>query len=130
MVTRIAVRVVLGMIALLFVVGVLVFAHVAALYWIQLDLGQSYLATVGILGGVDLLVAIIMGLVASRSRPGRMEREALEIRRGAIEALGNVFTMAQLASPVLRLVPTGWRKGGTRAGRGSESGTPGLQRQR
>jgi hypothetical protein len=114
MVTRIAVRVVLGIIALLFAVGALVFAHFAAFYLIRVDLDQSYLAAIGILGGVDLLIAIILVVLASRSRPSRVERESLEVRRKAIEGLGNVFTMAQLATPALRMVNNLRRTGRSR----------------
>ena len=48
MVTRIAMRVVFAVIALIFVMGALGIRHVAAWYEIRIDLNQSYLATAGI----------------------------------------------------------------------------------
>jgi hypothetical protein len=103
MVTRIAVRAVFGAIALIFVMGVLVFAHIAAWYEIRVDLNQPYLATAGILGGVDLLLAVILGFLATRSSPSKVETDALEVRRKAVEGLTNALTLTQLAVPVLRL---------------------------
>ena len=103
MVTRTVKRVVLAVIAFLFIIGAMTFAHIAAWYWIQTGLGQSVLIATGILGGVDVLVAIVIGLAISRSRPSRIEREALAIRHEAVEALGNSLSLAQMAPSFLRL---------------------------
>ena len=103
MVTRLAVRAVFGATALIFIIGVLVFIHIAAWYGIRIDLNQSYLATAGILGGVDLLLAVILGFLATRSSPSRVETEALEVRRKAVEGLGSALSLTQMAVPVLRL---------------------------
>jgi hypothetical protein len=102
--TRIVTRVVLGFVALLFVLGAVVFAHIAAWYEIRTDLGQSYLGTAGILGGADLLLAVVLGLLASRSRPGSVEVEALDVRRKAIAGIGSALTISQMALPLLRLL--------------------------
>jgi hypothetical protein len=102
--TRIATRAILAVIALFFVLGVVVFIHLAAWYEIRTDLGQTYLATAGILGGADLLLAIITGFLATRSAPGRVEVEALDVRRKAIAGLGSALSLTQLLVPLLRLV--------------------------
>ncbi len=102
--TRIATRVVLAVVALLFVLGAIVFGHVAAWYEIRTALNQSYLATAGIMGGADLLVAVILGLLASRSRPSRVEVEALDVRRKAIQGITNTLSVTQMAIPVLRMM--------------------------
>jgi len=102
-ITRIAVRAAFAAVALIFVIGVLVFVHIAAWYEIRIDLNQSYLATAAILGGLDLLLAIILGFLATRSSPSKVETEALEVRRKAIEGLGSALTLTQMAMPVLRL---------------------------
>jgi hypothetical protein len=102
--TRVMTRVVFAVIALVFVLGAVTFAHVAAWYQIRIALEQSYLATAGILGGVDLLLAIILLVLASRSAPSRTEIEAHEVRRKAIEGLGSALSVTQLVLPLLRVV--------------------------
>jgi hypothetical protein len=104
MLTRIVARVIFGCIALLFVTGAVVFAHIAAWYELRMGLDQTYLATAGILGGGDLLLAVILGFLASRSSPSRVEVEALEVRRKAIAGLGSTLSLSQMALPLLRLL--------------------------
>jgi hypothetical protein len=104
MMSRIVSRAVYGLIALFFVLGAVVFAHIAAWYEIRIGLDQSYLATAGILGGADLVLAVVLGLLAARSSPSRVEVEALEVRRKAIEGIRSASTLSQLALPVLRLL--------------------------
>jgi hypothetical protein len=102
--TRIATRVVLAVVALVFIIGAIVFAHVAAWYEIRAGLDQTFLITTGIMGGADLLIAIILGLLASRSRPSRVEREALEVRRQAIQGISGTLSVTQMLIPALRLM--------------------------
>jgi hypothetical protein len=101
---RIISRAILGAIALLFFLGTIVFAHIAVWYWLRTGLAQSFPAAAGILGGGDLLVAIILGVIATRSSPSRVELEALAVRRQAISAIGGTFTLAGLVIPILRIV--------------------------
>lgn len=103
MATRIATRVVFAIIALFFLSGALVFAHVAAWYELRTALDQSYLITTAILGGADLLVAIVLLFLASRSTPSRVETEALEVRRQAIEGIGSALSITTMLLPLLRL---------------------------
>ena len=102
--SRIVTRALLGLIALLFVLGAIVFAHLAAWYWLRTGLDQTLPAAAGILGGVDLLVAIILGALAIRSTPSRVEAEALEVRRKAIQGIGSTLSLARLVIPILRIV--------------------------
>jgi hypothetical protein len=101
---RVVTRAVLGVVALLFVMGAIVFGHVAAWYWVRVGLDQTFLTATGILGGGDLLVAIILGFVATRSGPSRIELEALEVRRKAIQGIGSTLSLAQFVVPLLRIV--------------------------
>src|SRR3954462_9183003 len=78
--SRLAFRIAFALAASLFSIGAIVFVHIAAWYWIRIDEGLSYLATAGILGGIDLLIAVILVALASRSGPSRVEREALDVR--------------------------------------------------
>ncbi len=102
--SRLAFRIAFALAASLFAIGAIVFVHIAAWYWIRLDEGLSYLATAGILGGIDLLIAVILVALASRSGPSRVEREALDVRNRALEGVTNVFSASQLALPALRIV--------------------------
>ena len=102
--SRIFTRVILGVVALLFVLGAIAFAHISAWFALQTGLGLTPLAAAGIVGGVDLLVAIVLGILASRSTPSRVELEALDVRRKAIQSIGSTLSMTQLAIPLLRIV--------------------------
>jgi hypothetical protein len=104
LVSRMVTRAILGVVALFFVMGALVFAHVAAWYWVRTGLNQSFLVTTGIIGAGDLLIAVILGFLATRSAPSRVEVEALEVRRKAIQAIGSTLSLAQLTIPLLRIV--------------------------
>jgi hypothetical protein len=104
MMTRIATRAIFAVVASIFVLGALTFGHLAAWYGIRVGLEQTFLVTAGILGGVDLLIAIILLVLASRSSPSRTETEALEVRRRALEGIGSALSLTQMVLPVLRLV--------------------------
>jgi len=103
MLSRIVTRAVVGVIAVAFMLGAVVFAHVAAWYWLRMGLEQDFLTATGILGGGDLLMAIILGFLASRSTPSRIEREALDVRRKAIQGMAGTLSVAQLAIPLMRI---------------------------
>ena len=101
--TRIATRAVFAIVAFLFILGALVFLHIAAWYSIRTGLNMSFLAATGIVGGADLLIAIVLGILASRSTPSRVEIESLEVRRNAIQAMGSTLSVAQMLLPALRV---------------------------
>ncbi|WP_428486110.1 hypothetical protein [Rhodopila sp.] len=109
MATRYVTRILLAVVALLFVLGALVIVHFMAWYALRVDAGLSFYAATGIVLGVDLLIAVVLGVLASRSGPGRVEREALGVRRQAITGLGSMMSLTQLAVPALR-VATGMRR--------------------
>jgi hypothetical protein len=102
--SRIITRAILGLIALLFGLGAIVFVHLAAWYWLRTGLGQTLPAAAGILGVVDLLVAIILGILSMRSTPSRVEVEALDVRRKAMQGIGSGLSLSRLVIPVLGLV--------------------------
>jgi hypothetical protein len=110
LVSRILTRVVLGVVALLFVLGAVVFVHIGAWFGLQTGLGLTPLAATGIVGGVDLLLAIVLGALASRSTPSRVELEALDVRRKAIQSIGSTLSLTQLAIPLIRIVANMRRK--------------------
>jgi hypothetical protein len=101
MMARIVTRAIFAVIALFFILGAVTFGHIAAWYEIRIALNQSYLATAGILGGADSLLAIILLFLASRSTPSRVEIEAREVRRQALTGIGSAMNVTQLALPLL-----------------------------
>lgn len=107
---RMATRVAYGLAAALFLLGVLIFIHIAIWSWLRGSYGFSELGTAGILGAVDLLIAVILGGLAMRSSPSRSEQEALEVRRRAVQNIGTALSISQMAIPLLRLVNTMLRR--------------------
>jgi hypothetical protein len=98
---RTVTRIILAMIALMFLLGAIALAHVAAWYWLRTGLGQPFLGATGIMGGLDLLAAIVLGVVASRSVPGRIEAEALAVRRKAIGEMESTVSVIRALIPIL-----------------------------
>jgi hypothetical protein len=103
MATRMVMRVVFAVVALVFLLGAIAFAHFAAWYWLRTDMAQSFYIATGIVGGADLVIALILGFLAGRSTPSRVEQEALEVRRQAIIGIGSFMSMTQMIVPALRL---------------------------
>jgi hypothetical protein len=96
-------RVACACISLLFVIGAVTFAHIAAWYWLRIDRELNFYETALVLGGFDLAVAVVLILIAGRSTPSRTEREALEVRKRAVAEMVHMLTLAQLLMPLLRL---------------------------
>src|SRR4051812_42082973 len=101
--TRLATRAAFAVVALIFLLAVLVFVHVAVWYALFSVAGLSFLASTGIVGGLDLVIAIILGLVAKSSTPSEVEAEALEVRRRAIQGLPSTLSVSQMLLPVLQI---------------------------
>jgi hypothetical protein len=101
---RIVSRAVLGAVALVFLLGAIVFAHLGGWYGLRVGLGQTFPASVGIMGGADLLLAVVLGFLATRSTPSRVEREALEVRHKAVQGIAGTLSVAGLVIPVLRIL--------------------------
>ncbi len=116
MLRRQGLRVAFGLAALFFLVAVLVFASIAL--WQVLRMYLSPINATLVLLGINLLLAIVFGLLAARSSPGRTERDALAIRQ---RALGEARTSLALTA----LVPAAatffrWRQRGTHGLRSSQ----------
>jgi hypothetical protein len=102
-VSRVATRAALAAVALVFLLAVLVFVHIAAWYALFSLAGLSFLASTGIVGGVDLVIAVILGLVARSSTPSETEVEALDVRRRAVQGLPHTLSASQMMLPVLEM---------------------------
>ncbi len=94
-------RAVLAATALVFVLACLGTLHFAGyLGLLRADIAPLW-ATL-IVAGVDLLLALILGLAALRNRPGRLEREALQVRLAAQQQMMEAAAMTAMVATVLR----------------------------
>jgi hypothetical protein len=94
MLKRQGMRAALGLVAVLFALGVLVLAHVTGWQVLLLYVPPTY-ATL-ILLGVDLVFAAIFGILAARSSPSGAEREALAIRQRALHEARSSLVLSAL----------------------------------
>jgi hypothetical protein len=110
MAQRIITRIIMAVVALVFLIGTLVFIHVMLWYWLRLHFGWTQIWTAVTLGGGDLVIAALLVLLAARSSPGRIERDALEVRRRALASAQSSLAFSAMLMPVLRLVLRGRRR--------------------
>jgi hypothetical protein len=94
MLKRQGMRAAFGLVAVLFVLGVLVLAHIAG--WQVLRLYVTPIYATLILLGVDLVIAAIFGILAARSSPSHHEREALAIRQRALHEARSSLALGAL----------------------------------
>jgi hypothetical protein len=98
-VKRTVTRAVLGCIALGFLFLALVFGHIAVWFWLAEFMKPRAVAL--IFGGFDLFLAIVLAFIALRSSPGRVELEALAVRRRALDDAAASLTISAM---MIRLV--------------------------
>ena len=123
---RQAMRAVLGVLALVFLLAGLAALHVAG--YIALRRAFMPLSAVLIVAACDLAIALVFATLAARDRPDRLEREALQVREAAGREIMATATMASVVAPLLRAVGlhklsglatvalTAWYLGRARAG--------------
>jgi hypothetical protein len=99
---RTVTRIVLAVVAVFFLVAALVAVHVAAGMALTPRFGPLW-ATL-IVGAVDLVIALILAAIASSSKPSRIEREAMEVRRTAQAQLTEAVAVTTLIGPLARLI--------------------------
>lgn len=91
-------RAAFGVVSIVFLLGVLALAEVAG--WQVLRRYVEGIYATLILLGVNLVVAGLFGLLAARSSPGHAEREALRVRRDALDAVRGSLSISA-ALPVV-----------------------------
>jgi hypothetical protein len=101
MARRTAMRAAFGIVATGFLAGAVAFGHLAAWFWLRITWEAQYAAL--IVASADLVLAILLGRLAARSTPGRIELEALAVRRRAIDSVASTLAISALASQLLRL---------------------------
>lgn len=94
-------RVIMGVLALAFLLGAVIFGHIALWYWLRQWFDRPAAAL--IIAGGELVLAAILGLLAARSSPGRIEAEALALRRRALENATSGFAVSALLTQLLPL---------------------------
>ena len=108
MVARQGRRAAFGMVAFIFVIGVLILAEVTGWQALRLYVALAPIAATLILLGVNLVIAGIFSLLAVRSSPGHAEQEALRVRQQALGAARGFFaftTIVPVATTLLRRRP-------------------------
>ncbi|HTW68267.1 MAG TPA: hypothetical protein VME47_00140 [Acetobacteraceae bacterium] len=100
---RIVVRAAMCCIALVFLLWGLALAHVAVWFALRVNGDVAPWATALIMAGGDAVIAMFLLLIVSRSSPGRVEQEAREVRRRALENATSGFAIATILVPVVRL---------------------------
>src|SRR5579863_8215662 len=98
---RTAMRAALGFGAFGFLMGTVVFCHLAGWYWLRQTWQQP--ASALIVAGIDLVLAGFLILLATRSSPNRVELEALAVRQRAMESMTSTLAISALATQLLRL---------------------------
>jgi hypothetical protein len=97
-------RVVVGLIGLMFLGGAVLFAHLAAWYWLRQAAGWTEPGAALALTGADLVIAAFFVMLMAWSSPGRVELEALRVRQQAMETVTSSFALTAMLAPTLRLV--------------------------
>jgi hypothetical protein len=113
-------RAAFGAVALIFMLGVLVLSEVTG--WQVLRLYVTAISATLILLGVNFVIAAVFGTLTTWSSPGHAEREALRVRREALDAARGALSITAaipIGSALLRLLGrrSGRRRSFFRAGR-------------
>jgi hypothetical protein len=103
------VRAALMTVALGFFLGAVLFCHIAAWSWLRQRWEPQVVALV--FAGVDVVVALLLVVLATRSADGRVELEALAVRQRALESIASGFAFSALAGQLLRIVVDFTRRG-------------------
>ena len=98
MVGRQVMRVVFGVVAVVFLIGTLILLHVVG--YLALGPYLTPLEDSAVLLGVDLLIAILCGVLAMRNSPDAIEVEAKLLRDQSVMAMKESLKFAALVGPV------------------------------
>jgi hypothetical protein len=101
-------RVIFACCAVVMMLGVLVFGHIAAWYWLRTYMAGQYVGLIFM--GIDLLFAAILGMLAARSSPGRVELEALNLRRRTLDDAAASLSVTAMLAQVANLMLSSRRK--------------------
>jgi hypothetical protein len=105
---RTVIRIAMGCFAMALLLAAVGFLHV--LVWIWLRQYMAALNVAAIFAGADLVLALILGILATRSVPGRVELEALAVRRRALDEAAASVTISALVLRLFDLLARSWRR--------------------
>jgi hypothetical protein len=94
MLKRQGVRAAFGLAGFVFFLGALVLANITGWQVVRFYVGPIYASL--ILLGINLLIAMIFGLLAAKSSPSKNEREALEVRQRALREARNSLALGAI----------------------------------
>jgi hypothetical protein len=103
-------RAAFGVVAVIFMLGVLGLAEIVG--WQVLRLYVASISATLILLGINFVIAAIFGALAARSSPSHAEREALRVRRQALDAARGALSLTAAIPVVSTLLRFGRRRGG------------------
>ena len=108
MLKRQGLRATFGLFALVFAIAVLILIEVAI--WQSLCLYLQPLYASLCLLGINLALSLVFALMAAKSSPGRIEREALGVRRRAVQEIPASLTLGALIPVAGMLLRSGRKK--------------------
>jgi cobalamin biosynthesis protein CobD/CbiB len=103
-------RAAFGVVAVIFMLGVLVLVEVAG--WQVLRLYVASISATLILLGINFVICALFGALAARSSPSHAEREALRVRRQALDAARGALSFTAAIPLISALLGLGRRRGG------------------
>lgn len=103
MVQRTVTRLTLGLVALFFLCFAVSMFHVGVWFWLRGPIGWEPQTAGLAMAGFDFAIAVVLALIAALSGPGRVEREALDVRRRAWESALSGLALSAILAPTLRL---------------------------
>jgi hypothetical protein len=106
-------RAAFGSTALVFALAVLALAEIAG--WQGLQLWVEAISATLILLGINLVIAAVFGLLAARSSPGHVEREAMRVRQRALDAARGSLLFTAAVPATTALLGFGRREGRRRS---------------
>jgi arginine exporter protein ArgO len=99
MLRRQATRAAFAAVAVVFLLAALALVHVAGVA--ALADRVTPIQALLIVAGIDVVLAVVLGLLAARDVPGRVEREALQVRVQAIEEAVETVVVVSLLRRLL-----------------------------
>jgi uncharacterized membrane protein len=99
MLRRQAMRAALAIVAVVFVLAALIGVHAAGV--LALTEHVSTIQALLIVAGIDIVIAIVLAAFAARDVPGRVEREALQVRVTAVEEAVEMVVVVSLLRRLL-----------------------------